>query len=233
MFRNMFFFLLFSFSYAQASSRQPELVFRPQRPLEACLYIQQLIDLLPWLEENGYKAVLPFHDGELEEEFVSKIYDVSLFNLSLSHLQGSELLIRKALERLLELEKNWGFKLMERYEVILTLYGTGGDCNAKTGQIILFTTEQGSFKRQTGYEVLLHEIVHIGIDEPLVKKYKLTHWEKERIVDLICSQYLKEILPKYKLQQKGDVRIDAFINVYSIEKNLPEAIERFVRTFPR
>lgn len=79
----------------------------------------------------------------------------------------------------------------------------------------------------------LHEIVHIGIKEAIVKKYKLNHWEKERLVDLICSQYLNEVLPAYKMQQKGDKRIDAFVDQYAITHDLPSAIVRFVEQYPR
>ena len=41
---------------------------------------------------------------------------------------------------------------------------------------------------------IIHEIVHIGIEEPIVRKYNLDQWQKERVVDLICKLYLKDII---------------------------------------
>lgn len=43
---------------------------------------------------------------------------------------------------------------MEKYEIVLTLYGPGGDYSSKKGIVRLFTTPNGGFKRSTGYEVL-------------------------------------------------------------------------------
>lgn len=66
-------------------------------------------------------------------------------------------------------------------------------------------------------------MVHIGIDKNIVKKYQLAHWEKERVVDLICSLAFENILNNYKLQSKGEKRLDAFVNneISSIVKELP------------
>jgi hypothetical protein len=47
-------------------------------------------------------------------------------------------------------------------------------------------------------------MVHIGIEKNIVKEYQLTHWEKERVVDLICSLAFGDILHNYKLQPKGE-----------------------------
>lgn len=208
------------------SAQEPVLIFRPQTPEEAFSYIEDLYRRLPWFNENGYQVALPAHSN-------NEIYDLSLYDRSLQNLKESEPLIMQGLNKLAALNENWGFNFMEKYEIVLTLYGPGGDYNCKNGIIRLFATPNGEFKRPTGYEVLLHEIVHIGIEETIVKKYQLSHWEKERLVDLICSLYLNEVLPNYKTQRNGDKRLDAFVDQYTIAFDLPSAMVKFVEQYPR
>lgn len=250
MFRNIIFLAcFFCFNFLSANEHSV-LIFRAQTSEEAFSYVEDLYSQLPWFKENGYQVSLPLHPkfeyllqnsktlsetdkDDLKEVFFTEIYNISLYNHSLQDLKESESLITRGLEKLATLKENWGFNLMGKYEIVLTLYGPGGDYNSKKGIVRLFTTPHGKFKRSTGYEVLLHEIVHIGIEEAIVKKYKLSHWEKERLVDLICSQYLNDVLPAYKMQQKGDKRIDAFADQYAIIYELPLSIAKFIEQHPR
>ena len=54
---------------------------------------------------------------------------------------------------------------------------------------------------------IIHEIIHIGIEESWVEKNKLSHWEKEALVDGICYKYFSDILTDYEIQKKIDKRI--------------------------
>ena len=113
------------------------------------------------------------------------------------------------------------------------MYGPGGNYNPSTGTVILLTNEKGEFRKKCIAENILHEIVHIGVEESVIKQYKLTHWEKERLVDLICHHCLSEILPEYWMQPKGDKRIDDFVNEHTIIYDLPSAIASFIKQYPR
>jgi membrane-associated protease RseP (regulator of RpoE activity) len=75
-------------------------------------------------------------------------------------------------------------------------------------------------------------MVHIGIHENIVKRFRLTHWEKERVVDLICSIKFGDILRGYRIQPRGERNLDAFVNEDSIS-NLPGAVEAYVERYPR
>ncbi len=75
-------------------------------------------------------------------------------------------------------------------------------------------------------------MVHIGIEEGIVKRFKLAHREKERLVDLITSNKFGSFLPGYQLQHLGDPKIDPYITDEALN-NLPLAIENFVKDFPR
>jgi hypothetical protein len=95
----------------------------------------------------------------------------------------------------------------------------------------LLTTKEGSSNREPSHTIL-HEIVHIGIEESIVQKYSLNHSEKERLVDLLVKIIFSEEFSGYHLQNLGDSRLDEFISTESI-KNLPETIGRYINEFPR
>lgn len=48
---------------------------------------------------------------------------------------------------------------------------------------------------------IFHKAIHIGIEKLIIQKYKLNQMEKERIVDLICKNYIGE---EYRMQSLND-----------------------------
>lgn len=122
--------------------------------------------------------------------------------------------------------------LQLRYEVLLTLYGPGGSYRSDTGRVIMLTRPDGSFRRPIPHGTVIHEIVHIGIQRRLVRRYRLSHWEKERLVDLICARLFRGLLPTYRLQRRGDRRIDAYVQRFGLRR-LPKAVRQYVRDHPR
>jgi len=160
------------------------------------------------------------------------VYNDKDFEKGLHHAREKIAVIKEALSRLPELNKLWGFKIFPKYEVRLTLYGPGGNYDSDTGTVIMLTRHDGSFKKKRPHDTIIHEFVHIGIQENIVIHYKLAHWETERLVDLICFIYFKDILPEYGLQKKGDARIDEFVNAETI-KSLPSAIESYIKKYSR
>jgi len=225
----------------------PEVVYRGETKEEAFSFITYLVRKLPWFKENGYNIALPEHKDfediykkpefliEREEHlkgiFFQEIYDVSKFDDSLAIICQSENVVKRALEKLAPLAKNWGFKLKSKYDIILTLYGPGGNYNweGDIGRVVIKVKFQDQLRSKASFtKTIVHEIVHIGIEEDIVRKYNLNHWEKERLVDLICSLYLKDLLPYYKNQEKADKKIDKFVNKEAILYDLPSAIEAFI-----
>ena len=211
----------------------PQVIFRGQTEDEAFGYVMYLIKKISWYKENGYKIWLPEHEefeklrknhdaistinvDYLKKIFSSQAYNASAFAESLKVICKARGRVNRALQKLAVLEKNWGFHLKPKYEITLTLYGMGGSYDPDRGKIIMLAVPGWVIKVERKARTIVHEIVHIGIEENIVKKYKLGHWQKERVVDLICSLYLKDLLPNYKpshLNEKyGDRRIDAFVN---------------------
>jgi hypothetical protein len=245
-------FLIISgiFAYKLFETKTPRVVFRAQTAQEEFAYCLKRIERLSWFKEQNYNFTLPQHKAfdelysrpekitkaefsKLEPTFVSEVYRTDVFNKGLSVLKSTEKTASKALKKLLLLNQNWGFKLFPRYEIVLTLYGPGGSYNEKTGKVIIKTTPDGKFIRPNVANSIVHEMVHIGIEDNIVKKYNLEHWEKERIVDLICSVYLGNILSNYRTQRVRNKNIDQFINYENILKDLPSAIKSFTEKYPR
>lgn len=90
--------------------------------------------------------------------------------------------------RLLKIE------LSEEYHVYLTQYGPGGSYWLPRNAIVKNINSRGRY-------TIVHEIIHLMI-ENLIQKYKISHWQKERMVDL----YLSKIFDDYVLQNIEKLR---------------------------
>jgi hypothetical protein len=77
------------------------------------------------------------------------------------------------------------FHLHDEYEISLTRYGVGGSYSVDTGRVIVNVRKRDG---ERTVSVVKHEIVHMGI-EHLIQEYNVSHWKKERLVDLICEKY--------------------------------------------
>lgn len=244
------FFVLLCLFFSLHIEGNSEIVYRGETKEEAFSFVMYLVKKLPWFNENGYKIALPTHkvfesmyanpkliteedEKRLETIFYEEIYDISKFDDNLAVLRRTEGTVKKALEKLAVLEKAWGFKVKSKYEMILTLYGPGGNYvwKGEVGKIITKTNREKSILSLT--ETIIHEMIHIGIEENIVEKYNLKHWEKERLVDLIGSSYLKDLLPNYREHESADRKIDSVVDEEVILHDLPTAIEAFVAQNPR
>jgi hypothetical protein len=236
----------------------PDVFYRGQTKEEAFSFVCYLIKELPWFNENGYndnghKVSLPMHkdferlykNPELLDEknkdslrqlFYEEVYDASKFDTSVEAISQTEDVVKKTLKKLAVLQTNWNFKIKQSYDILLTLYGPGGNYEWRSDVgIVKIKTSFGSYVRskESYAKTVVHEIVHIGIEKDIVQKYHLSHWEKERLVDLICSLYLKDLLPWYENQENADKTVDTFINEEVVIENLPAAIEAFIAQYPR
>ncbi|MFC1700789.1 hypothetical protein ACFLZ0_01485, partial [Patescibacteria group bacterium] len=104
------------------------------------------------------------------------------------------------------------------YDLILTKYGTGGSYNLPN-RIIL------NFNKKTPNDIIriiIHEIIHLLI-QPLIEKFEIEHWPKERIVDLMLSKIMPELTKMQKLSQNTE-KIDKLFNKFfpDIEKIIKE-----------
>ncbi len=223
-------------------------IIRPQRADEAFDYLIQVLRQMPFYRQNGYQVALPDHDvfqrlaapnaaipadlGALRETFNSSVYNPADLDAAMNALAGIEPILERVLGRFRSLEQAWSFRLYPRYEVVLTLYGPGGSYDPDTARITLFARSDGTFKGGGGPHTIVHEMTHLGIEESIVARYSLLHWEKERVVDQLCLQKLGDILDGYRLQSRGNEQLDRFLDAAAMT-DLPRAVAAYVAAYPR
>jgi hypothetical protein len=227
----------------------PKISIRIASPEEEFDIISYTLRNMTFFREHGYDVGLPDHEkfkqlgeltandpkfdkNELYDLFVKKIYDKGNYEKGLAMAAHIADAVNDAIPNLHDLKRSWGLKLLDHYEAILTLYGPGGHYNPLSGEIFLKTDTIGHFKRSDPAHTIIHEMIHIGIHDNIVKAFQLTHWEKERVVDLIITSMFDDLFKDYKIQSKGERNLDPFINKNSI-MNLPDAIQAYVKKYPR
>lgn len=218
------------------SEKQPKIITRAPTIEEEFKQLELTLKRKDFYDKSGYTVVYP-EIKELSDPsaiknpdsfllFKNREYKEGFYTKGLNTIQEHLPPIEKKLGKLASLEKNWGFKLFPTYLVVLTKYGPGGSYDSINGRITMLTTVEGSFKRPDPEHTILHEIVHIGIEDAIVKEYNLDHSEKERLVDLFIKKYYETELPDYKCQSIGNANLDKYILDI---KSLPEEIQDYVK----
>lgn len=227
----------------------PGLIVRPQTPNEELDYLWMILENMPFFREHGYSVEVPDHPEfqkltqiapdfsnvnkqEIEKIFIKQCYDINFYNTGLSAIEAERTKIESIFPTLIEFNQKWGFKLFPKYTIALTMYGTGGMYDSDSGKITVTTTKDGQFRRPNPAYTPIHEIIHIGIEDNIIKKFDLTHREKERLVDLIIVEKFKDLLPDYQLQSFGDDNVDKYISNKTLN-DLPLAVENYIKDFPR
>ena len=82
--------------------------------------------------------------------------------------------------------------------ITLTQYGVGGSYFCPNNVIINISDNKDLFK------TVVHELIHLIIEMPIIREFNLTHWEKESLVDysFINNKQLRKIFPNYDYQKE-------------------------------
>lgn len=210
-----------------------------QEPDEAFDWLWQQLRDMPFFRQNHYDVALPSHplfeklakdglDGADREAahrvFVDEVYDRAAFRKGLTEMSVIATKLDPELAAFGRWSKAWGFFRPSHYEVVLTLYGPGGSYDVEQGRVTVLTTPSGDFRKRPLHN-LVHEMVHIGIETPIVKRFGLSHPEKERLVDRICVVAFGDWLVGYRMQPMGPPEMDAFIDEAALA-DLPAAVQR-------
>jgi hypothetical protein len=204
---------------------------------------------MPFFRQKGYQLALPEHEAfnnlpptgqDLEREqkqrlfsiFQEQVFHPAHYQAGLKALSGASALMPEVCRRFRKMHQDWGFVLYPHYQVVLTLYGPGGYYLPRSGKIVILTTKEGRFIRRDPLHTVVHEMVHLGVHRMLESKYRLRHWEKERLVDLICQLKLGDLLPGYRMQPKGNKALDPFTNKETLA-DIPSALEQYLSRHPR
>jgi len=167
--------------------------------------------------------------AELQLFVSSRVYQKEDYQQGYEKIVAQKGLVNKMIRRLQKHKRNWNFKRFDRYQIVLTLYGSGGNYNPDNGSIIIFTNQDGNFKQyDKPANTLIHEIVHMGVEESIIQRYQVSHPLKERIVDQLVLLHFKTLLPQYRLQDMGEYRIDPYLKKKRDCKNLGKIVEGIV-----
>ena len=149
--------------------------------------VKETLGILNWLIKNNYKFSLPkgikeTNDFKIEiiRQLVEKEYNLEIYQVAkeaiLKSWQGNSGKIRKINQKM------DGSNILDKLDIFLTRYGTRGSYKGPNSIVINVSSMLPEFL----IKVVIHESFHLMI-EPLVKKYEVEHWVKERIMDLIMD----------------------------------------------
>lgn len=222
---------LFSIALSSSAWNQAQIDIHIPTVEEETDYIWRNIQDIAFFEAHNYELTFP--EGALIDSLLSKskanqltqhdyeqlkafmqleVYNVLDYSNAFKKIEKQVPLVDSMVNQLLKLNRDWNFIFFNPYRIQLTLYGSGGSYDPDTGNIIIFATKDGAFKQYNNpANTLIHEIVHIGIEESIIQKYNVPHPLKERIVDTIVLLHFGSLLPEYKLQQMGDTRLDQYL----------------------
>ena len=183
---------------------------------------------IAWFREHGYNPLFPGNKGisNIDEtqglnellDLVEAEYDQQYFadvatkienqwQWFTDHWNNSSL-------------KNTDLVFENEYEVFLTSYGVRGSYDLPNMIVVNV--------RQREHEIIIfHEIIHLCI-EPMIQRYSIPHWYKERLVDL----FYKQIFPEKAFEQnlpKEVLAVDPiFNNHFSHHEKLIHELSKYL-----
>ncbi|MCT4639718.1 MAG: hypothetical protein N4A72_18610 [Bacteroidales bacterium] len=188
-------------------------------------------DIIEQLKEKSRKKKLTDKDySDLKRFMKDSIYNADDYKMGYKAVADRVDMLNRMIDKLFNGKYNWNFKRFDIYNINLTLYGPGGSYNPDKGEVLIYTTTKGGFKQYLNpVYTIIHEIVHIGIQESLINRYKVPHAMKERIVDNIVMLYFGNDLPGYRIQNMGDMRIDKYLKSTGDIKKLNDNITKALK----
>ena len=209
-------------------------------------YVWRTIQDTKFFQENNYQVSLPkgelidslkvkalasqLSDEDYEELKVfihDEVYQAEAYQKGYEKIEEQVGLINQMLQTLSEENYEWGFDLREQYQINLTLYGPGGSYDPEAASILIFTTPEGKFKSYDNpANTIIHEMVHIGIEQSIINQYQVPHTLKERIVDTFVSLHFSELLPNYRIQNMGESRTDELLTTKVDLLQLDQIVEK-------
>ena len=205
---------------------------------------------IPWFDSMGYTITLPntplvnsaisnlragrtltsAEETQIRTHFIRDVYDVQNYQPSFNTLARAARDADQHIPSLRTYQSSWGFFIPNKYTIHLTLYGPGGSYNHNTGEMFMKVNRLNLWGPAGPLGVILHEAVHIGIENNIIRKNNIPQWTKERIVDLFMVHQFGNTLPNYRVQSTPPERpIDTIFDYPDVLENLPQRVEDFMR----
>lgn len=134
----------------------------------------------------------------LYEVFKNEIFDASAYSEEVENLKGQYSLLSSVVEMFSSWSRFAPFYTPAQYTVNVTKYGPGGGYNAGAASVTVLISRK--FTKKPVVYTIAHEMVHIGIEKPLIKQYAISFKDKETIAEWICAVHLSHLLPDYPIQ---------------------------------
>jgi len=158
---------------------------------------------IDWYRKMGYKPLLPGGFSVESDLSELKIPDIKkLINKEYKKEDYKKVAFaiknKSFIKSLPEKFEKIGLKYRKTYYIFLTKYGVGG--SYKTPDKIILNIN----KKKSGFIIttIIHEIIHLSI-EGFIQKNKISHWQKERLVDLIMAELFPKIAKPQKLPKEA------------------------------
>lgn len=241
-------FLIISLSLKSQSQASRIKIVQPTIEQEATS-IWRTINDITFLENQGYSINLP--NNPLIDSLVAKskygtfgnedfptiytlvetsVFDENNYEQALQKVENQIEFLTNLIQEIdaKKSQWDWNFQMFDTYQIIFTLYGTGGSYDPDEGTITLLTNQEGDFMnyRQPA-NTIIHEITHMGMEYSIVQKYNLSHDLKERLVDTFVHLMFKEELPEYRIQNMGDPKLDEYVTKEEDISLLNKIISKF------
>jgi len=216
--------------------------FRPMTAIEAWQYILNMhgqyhknlkwfgylydifIPRWPFLDEMFKMPQLSPQQIEFyRDKFLSRYNATQLHNQDKVLESEAQPALECVADTLAPFVKKWGMKIPDDITIKVT-YGYGASYKSNENTMVLRGTRMPS---ERVAKTLQHELVHMIIQKEIIEKYRVPQDLKERIVDIICSEYFGRE-PQRKF-------INSFANKYItravIENDLPGVVQKMMADF--
>lgn len=173
---------------------------------------------MDWFRKNNIRVSIPqnlaFYElfiyapnfyGNNDKErlykiFKEEIYDGELYKENLIEVEKQKDFIINKFENL-RMQLGDYFRIYDKYLIKLTRYSPGGQYNIDFGLVLAKIDECNGQK--SPFQTIMHEIIHLGIEESIVKENMLTHSEKESVVNWIGNM----TIDNYKIQKSEETEL--------------------------
>lgn len=167
---------------------------------------------------------------QCKQRFINNIYNAEeLHNLDSIFYKDVKQKFKDSVNKYLQpLCSSWNANMPKNFEIWCT-YGRGSGywrVDDDTA-VMLFRVSRFPNNPTAIFNIMFHEFVHILIEEPIIRKYNVPQDIKERIVDIICFEFIKKpVQPKFE---------NSFANTYItadvIKTDLPKMVEKMMNDY--
>ena len=184
------------------------------------------------VEMFGKEKLTPDEIATNKDRFINHFYNVTklqkmdrIFNESVK--QRFELAVN---EHLVPLLSSWNATMPKVMEIQCAYgYGSGYWRRDDDHALMLFRVTRYPNNADALFGIMFHEFVHMLIEKPIIQKYHVPQDLKERIVDLICWEFIKrKVQPPYEKSFAN-----AYITADAIKTDLPGAVAKMMADYTK